>query len=483
MKRIIIIFAGLLACAAMNAEVVMPSFFSDNMVLQRETEVTFWGLATPGKKVTVTATWKGSKKVQVTADEQTGKWMVKVPTPVAGGPYKVTVSDGKPFILDNVLIGEVWFCSGQSNMEMPMKGYTGQPVKGATDKILSAKPSRNIRICNIVRKAAKEETYEVNGAWQLNTPEAVASTSATAYYYADKLEESLGIPVGIFISCWGGSTIEAWLTKATIANYLADEFSLDHLKNNEEIKNEQKAPCMLFNGQIAPLIPFTFRGIVWYQGESNRARPGQYTRLQNLYVDMMRRLFKNPDAPFYYVQVAPYKYKGSEQFVMGYLVEAQAKTMDGVRCAYMASTTDIGEQQTIHPCRKQEVGYRLAYLALQHTYGVKGISADAPRFRSVEFKDGKALVDFNNVSELGLAPIHVQLTGFELAGEDRKFYPAEASVESDLHPDQVAVHCNKVSKPVAVRYCFRNGSEGNLYNAFGIPAVPFRTDNWDDLVE
>lgn len=197
---------------------------------------------------------------------------------------------------------------------------------------------------------------------------------------------------------------------------------------------------------------------------------------------MMRKLFENPEAPFYFVQIAPYSYNPTTSFSLGYFVEAQFKTLSTIPGSGMAPTADVGEYATIHPCRKQEVGRRLAYQALQKTYGMKGFEADGPSYKSVEFKDGKAIVTFN-VDRLGLAPRGVEFKGFEIAGADKVFYPAVAVIGAKgLSGNQVLVTCDKVSAPVAVRYCFRNWCEGDLFNAYGIPAIPFRTDDWDDVM-
>lgn len=214
MKRIILFIAALAASSfASRAEIVMPSFFSDNMVLQRESDAAIWGKATPGKTVTISASWKGSKKIKVAADAESGKWFARIATPAAGGPYSITISDGKALTLNNVLIGDVWFCSGQSNMEMPVKGFGSQPVKGSTEFIVGANPSRNIRMCTIHRKSSTVEESETKGSWMCNDPVAVGNTSAAAYFFADQIEKSLGIPVGLLITDWGGSSIETWICR------------------------------------------------------------------------------------------------------------------------------------------------------------------------------------------------------------------------------------------------------------------------------
>ncbi|MBP5720505.1 MAG: hypothetical protein J6W82_05515 [Bacteroidales bacterium] len=472
--RISILLAVLLEAAGIDsrAKVTLPSFFSDNMVFQQNTHAAVWGWTDSGKKVSIRPSWT-SKKTVVVPDAD-GKWSATIQTPAAGGPYTVTISDGEKIILRNVLIGEVWFCSGQSNMEMPMSGFGCQPVEGATDIILSAKPDRQIRMCRIKRKASLVPLDKCEGSWDVNTPEAVASTSATAYFFALKMQEILGVPIGLLISEWGGSTIETWMDRETITSRFPGEFDLSFLDSKVLPKRQHMTPCTLFNGQINPVIPFTFKGIIWYQGESNRYRPEQYVRLQKEYVAMMRRLFQNPDAPFYFVQIAPYRQEGEDDFTSGYFCEAQQKSLEVIPHSGMVTTTDVGECGSIHPRRKKEVGFRLAYNALVGEYGLKGINPVAPTFDSVKYKDGKAIVAMKTDKQ-GLAPWGRDVTGFELAGTDMIFHPAVGRVKDNK---TIEVVSPDVPEPAAVRYCFRNWSDGNLASSWGIPVGPFRSDDW-----
>ena len=468
---------ALIGAFQLGATVTLPSFISDNMVLQQNTDAAIWGWTDSGKDVVITTTWTGVK-FSATPDEN-GKWMVKLPTPSAGGPYKIFISDGSKserVELKNVLIGEVWFCSGQSNMEMPVRGFNGQPVKGSTDFILGAKPKTPIRMCTIHKRGALKPAYECEGSWTENTPEAAAVTSAAAYFFALKLQEVLDVPVGILITDWGGSTIETWMTREVISDKFKGEFNLDFLDGTELPQQIMQTPCTLFNGQVAPLIPFTFKGMIWYQGESNRGRREQYIRLQKEYVSMMRDLFENPEAPFYFVQIAPYYYGNPDAWDSGCFCEAQEKSLDVIPHSGMVTTLDIGEYATIHPSQKKEIGFRLAYLALFNDYGVKGVNPVAPKYESVVFEDGNATITFKN-DPSGLAPGEVDLAGFEIAGADKVFHPAIGRVKG--WGNKVVVSSPNVPDPVAVRYCFRNWGVGTLFNAYGIPVGPFRTDNWD----
>ncbi|MBO4435148.1 MAG: sialate O-acetylesterase [Bacteroidales bacterium] len=474
MKRFLLALAVLFFAVALDAKIILPPVIGDNMVLQQQTSAAIFGKAEPGKKVTVRTSWN-RKRVSTVADSQTGKWLVYVQTPEAGGPYEITISDGDKVVLHDVLIGEVWFASGQSNMEMPMKGYGSQPARDGTKFIVGAKASRPIRICNIERRSSETVQDSCAGSWNKHTPNAVAETSATAYFFAEALQNALDIPVGIIVSSWGGSSIEAWI-KREVFEEEYPHIDLGHLDGQRPVGSIHKDPCLLYNGQVAPLVPFTFKGIIWYQGETNRGRAEEYVLLQRSYVKMMRELFRVPEAPFYCVQIAPYPYNNPRKTRSGYFCEAQQKSVEGIEHAGYVTTVDIGEYGTIHPCRKQEVGQRLAWLALQNDYGMDAIEAVAPKYKGVEFREGKGFVEMV-VGSGGLSPMGADISGFEIAGPDHKFFAARAMRDAK-NKRVVVVWSDDVPDPIAVRYCWRNWCVGGLYNNFGIPAGPFRTDDW-----
>ena len=262
-----------------------------------------------------------------------------------------------------------------------------------------------------------------------------------------------------------------------LSSKFQDAFDLAFLDGDQMPQMHMHTPCTLFNGQVAPLVPFTFKGMLWYQGESNRGGAEQYIRLQKEYVAAMRELFQNPDAPFYFVQIAPYSYSDPDGWTSGYFCEAQEKSLDVIPHSGMVTTLDIGEYATIHPSRKQEIGYRLAALALVNDYGLKGFNPVAPRLESARFENGEAILSFNTGDQMGLSPGFVELKGFEVAGADKVFHPAVGIITG--WNNQVVVKCPEVAEPAAVRYCFRNWCEGTLFNNYGIPAGPFRTDDWN----
>lgn len=457
-----------------QAKVDLPPIFADNMILQQQTDAALWGKAEPGAKVTITTTWSKAKTT-VNADAD-GKWFARVATPVAGGPYEITFNDGDKVTLKNVLIGEVWICSGQSNMEMPMKGFSSQPTAGAVDLILDAKPSTPIRSCNLKRTCSIEPEYSCPATWYVNDPEGVAEASATAYFFAHRLHRTLNIPVGIINVSWGGTPIRSWMSREVLEAEFASEIDLAHFAKGELPENRpQSCAGSLYNGMLSTVIPFTAKGFLWYQGCADRLRYEQYIRLQPAFAKMLRKYWNNDKMPFYFVQIAPYKYKDANDCDAGYMMWAQAQTLALIPNSGMATTHDAGEKDCIHPTNKKAVGDRLAFLALTNDYGIKGIDAKAPMPAKIEFKDGSAFIDFD-CGKLGVGPISGKYAGFELAGEDKIFYPAVAVLQKDRKSVKVA--CPEVPSPVAVRYGMRNWSEATIFNNFGIPASPFRSDNW-----
>ncbi len=473
--RLYLTLSGLLLVATVShAKVRLPAIFSDNMVLQQQTRAVVWGKAAPGKKVTVKGSWGKSARAEAGADSC---WLVRIETPAAGGPYTMTISDGQSLTLNNVLIGEVWLCSGQSNMEMPMRGYGRQPVEGALDAMLAAESSFPLRIARLPRQASMERKWDcrVDG-WNLNEPDAISRASATAYYFGKILCERLHVPVGLVISDWGGTAIEPWMSEECLR---ALGYDLSDKEDSFAVKKES-APTVLYNAMLAPLAPFTVKGFIWYQGESNR--PGNdpefpYSRLQTAFGKMLRENFGDGSdkQPFYFVEIAPYNYSGADDLEAAYLREQQALTLDLLPNSGMVVTNDIGNPVVIHPAQKPEVGRRLALLAFQRNYGLLGeVDFSYPEFDSVKYEGTKAVLTFKT-GPGGLAPLNQDIAGFEVAGSDKVFYPATARVGDRFN---VELTCEQVSEIVAVRYCFRNYKVGTLTNVFGLPARPFRTDNW-----
>lgn len=475
MRKIATFLLFMFFASAAQAKITLSPVIGDNMVLQQKSDVALWGIAEPDSKISVTASWT-KRKVTTTSDSD-GRWFVRIATPTAGGPYEMTFSDGEKLTISDVLIGEVWICSGQSNMRMPMKGFYGQPVAGSAEYIVSARPEREVRLCRVKENRSFEPQTTCKAEWRKHEPDAVSEISAAAYFFARLLNESLDVPVGVIEAAWGGSPIEAWMDRSLLETEFASDFDLSfYQKGKYEGKNQHHAPGVIYNGMLAPIIPYTAKGFLWYQGCANRTQPELYMRMQPAFAKMLRERWGDENMPFYFAQIAPYGYDNKpDDPSAGLFMDAQAKTLDMIPNSGMVATHDIGDRYTIHPPDKKTVGHRFAFLALTRNYGVKGIEPDSPRLKTVEYSPNKAVLTFN-VSKLGLNPHLKDLAGFELAGEDKIFHPAVARISKDGMT--VTVNCASVPEPVAVRYGIHNYSKATVFNSSGIPITPFRTDNW-----
>lgn len=474
-KFLSIIIAMAIGTAVSFSKVIPTPVFSDNMVLQQQSKAAIWGEATPGKKVKISASWSKSK-FEAYADEN-GKWFTRISTPKAGGPYRIVLDDGERTVIDNVLIGEVWLCAGQSNMEMPIKGFNGQPVKGSAETILNAKPEIPVRHCYVKRETSLTVRDKCTATWTENTPKDVAEASALAYFFASKLHDVLGVPVGVINVSWGGSCIEAWMSKELLDKEFAGEMDMRAYELGRWPKDFKGfVPACLYNAMLHPLAPYTVKGFIWYQGCNNRNRPEQYRRLQPAFVKMLRDEWGDDSLPFYFTQIAPFKYGGTEDDPRtGYFMWAQAQTLEKIPHSGMATTVDVGEANCIHAADKATPAHRLAYLALTKDYGISGPDVDTPVAESFAFGNGTATVTFR-CSPQGLSPISTDLHGFELAGADHVFHPATARID-DNDCKVIHVRSDEVKTPVMVRYCMKNWFVPTLFNCFGIPASPFRSDD------
>ncbi|HOW39216.1 MAG TPA: sialate O-acetylesterase [Bacteroidales bacterium] len=459
------LFFLVLSTISLNAQVKLPAIFSDNMVLQQKTNVAFFGIA--GKNATVKVSTSWNKKSYTAKAGSDGKWKVKVSTPSAGGPYEVTVSESNTIKFKNVLIGEVWVCSGQSNMEMPVKGYMNQPVLGSNEAIaISENPS--VRLFSVTKATNLQPQDNFEGSWQLCEPETVSNFSATAYFFGLMLNKALDVPVGLINTSWGGTRIEPWMSEAGIKNF--DFLTLPD-KNLTGTLSPQ-LPTVLFNGMVNPMVGYGIRGAIWYQGESNRNEPEKYVKLLPGLVENWRSLWGVGEFPFYYVQVAPYNY-GNTGLNSAYIREAMLKASTSISNIGMACIMDLGEEFCIHPADKKAGGDRLAYQALAKTYGKKGFAADGPVLKEMKIEGQLVKLTFDNAVN-GLTSFGKELSCFEVAGENKVFYPAEAFIAGQ----GVTVVSKFVNTPVAVRYAFKDFIVGDLFNTEGIPASSFRTDDW-----
>lgn len=470
MKRILFLLLAIPAALAVQGKVTLPAIFGDNMVLQQQQKVRIWG-DSDQPEVTLSASWSDTP-VRATVDN--GRWSAEIETPAGScEPQTLTIRDAdSEERFDNVLIGEVWICSGQSNMYMPLRGYTGQPVEGSLRTLLESPLYRNrIRMITLPRKEAETPQRTFEGRWEVPSPETAQLMSAVAYHFAQSLNQVLDVPVGIVSTSWGGSKIEAWMSPSSLR-----EMGYDVEKINADPKLQQRAKCsLLYNGLIAPVAGYTARGFAWYQGESNRKERRNYARLMEEMVRFWRAEWGDAthDMPFLYVQIAPHAYSDATATDAVELVEAQSDALKRIPNSAMIATTDLGEENCIHPRKKREVGERLAAEALRLAYGVRMHGWSGVRFREATFADGKALVTFDN-ARYGLTPQNTAIPGFELAGRDGVFHPAGARVVTSK--PAVEVYSEAVKEPVAVRYAFHNYTPTTLCNTYGLPLFPFRSD-------
>jgi sialate O-acetylesterase len=647
--KLIIMKRSLLLCcitlfivSVSSAQITLPDIISDSMVLQQNTNAPLWGWTTAGTKVEVTGSWS-AKTVQTVAGSD-GKWMVKIPTPKAGGPYDVTIKAGDTKVLHGVLIGEVWICSGQSNMEMPVSGWPAAPIKNSALEIANANYPQ-IRTFTGDRQIAFSPQQNVKGSWSSCSPASAGAFSATAYFFARELYDHLHVPIGLVHVSWGGTIAEAWTSEAslrTMGDFNNDLNRVDsmrtgsaqmmqHDKENEALWNKAVAetnnsfaladmdtswhtmqlptywenaglpdldgivwfkrtidipaswagkelkldlgpiddndvtwfngkiidstmkdgawmmerhytipadlvkaganliavkvidngggggiygkpdqlhiypaggnvsdaisltgnwnykvaavkpppsmmtspnqPSVLYNGMIAPVVPYAMKGAIWYQGEANVGRARQYTTLFPLLISDWRKQWNEGNFPFYFVQIAPFNY-GGDSTEAAALRDAQRRTLNASSNTGMAVTMDIGEKDNIHPADKQDVGKRLSYWALNKTYGEKNVVNSGPLYKSFETKDNKLIISFTN-TDGNLTSNNKPLQDFEVAGVDGVWKPAAAIIDGD----KVVVTSNEVTKPVAVRYAFYSYATGTLFNGAGLPASSFTSEN------
>ncbi len=468
MRKLCCAIVALIGLTA-NAKVKLPQFFSDNMVLQQQTECNIWGWTEPGRKVVVNTSW--DKSTHTATARKDGRFDVKVPTPGAGGPYNISFRDGDDVILSNVMIGEVWICSGQSNMEMLMKGYKAQPVEGAVEELLCCKDD-GLRLFYGKRIASLEPQQDLGGSWQEAHTASVREFSATAYFFGKALRKTLGVPVGLICTAFGGSACEAWMK----ADWLKAFPKVQQTITEEDVKKlQQRCPTALYNGQLSPLVGYGIRGAIWYQGEDNVPRYDFYAPLLSRMIQGWRAEWKQGDFPFYYCQIAPFDYSVTDWalYNSALLREQQQQVETMVPNCRMAVLLDTGIKDVIHPRKKRQAGERLAILALANTYDVKGLP-DFAKYKEVEFRNDTAVVAFDRSKEWVYFENGATSQNFEVAGSDKVFHPAS---KVWVNRNRVYVVCNEVKQPAAVRYAWRDWVVGDLMHD-GLPVSSFRTDNW-----
>ncbi len=497
------------ALSHVAADVTLPHVFGENMVLQRQMEVPVWGQAAPGEKVTVSF---AGQNVEGVADAA-GKWMVRLkPLKESADPAVFTVKGTNTITLGNVLVGEVWLCSGQSNMEWTVSGSdnAAAEIAAATDPL--------IRHLKMPHAPSAIPVADRDTAWQASSPETVGNFTACGYFFARELRKELGVPVGLLNSSWGGTRIEPWTPafafegnpaledirqRVALANpegpahkealkahldaveaWLAEARKAseggelpkaqpvfpDALKPFTEGPEPHQQPTTLYNGMLHPLVPFAIRGSLWYQGESNHGEGKLYTEKTRALVEGWRKAWGQPVLPYYFVQIAPFEYGNEQPEILAEFWEAQDRIL-GIPHTGMVVIHDIGNLKDIHPKNKQEVGRRLALLALANDYGKKDLVTSGPRFKELKQEGAKLRVVFDSVGG-GLVSRNAQpLDWFEILGAETGFVKATAEIDGN---DSILLSAPGVEKPVSVRFAWHKLAEPNLMNKEGLPAVPFR---------
>ncbi len=446
----------------------LPNYYSDRMVLQRNHAIPIRGRAVPGQTVEITFN-KLSRQTKVAED---GTWQIDFPSLPAGGPYNMVIKSGKDKkLIRDIMIGEVWLCSGQSNMVFPVR-RTINLKEAQADCDYS-----DLRVFNVWKNWQLEPVHELKkGLWLPSNPKRVGNFSAVAWFFGRELRKKLGVPIGLITSAWSGSQIDTWMSMQTLKSNPV--FAAIVKKAEKNIRNNMKGikkpyfqPTVLFNGMINPLPPYPIRGVIWYQGEANRGDGMLYADKMAAMLKNWRQLWNNPDLPFYFVQIAPFKYTWGKPETLPEIWAAQNEFVKRVPYTGMAVINDLGNLKDIHPKNKAPVGRRLAALALNKTYGMKGIVCDFPTFADMQAKKSQLIVKFDHALGLktrdGKAP-----DWFEICGSDKKYYPATAKISRN----KIILTSSKVAKPVGVRFAWYMTATPNLINAAGLPAGPFRVE-------
>ncbi len=441
------------------AEIKLPTIIGDNMVLQREMPVPIWGWAEPKEKISVTF---DNQSVATIADKD-GKWKITLKELKASADPKGMAIRGdksEPVDLKNILVGEVWVCSGQSNMEWPMT----RTAKSAEE--IEAAKYPEIRLFKLPKTQANEPQDNCPGSWSECSPATVKDFSAVGFFFGRHLYKDLGVPIGLIRTAWGGTPAENWTKK-------------EILESHDILKPLVGRGSKLYNAMIHPLIPFAIRGAIWYQGESNCSRAFQYRTLFPAMIKNWRDDWGQGDFPFGFVQLAPFRYGRQDPACCAELWEAQVMTLKGLPNIGMAVTTDITTLRNIHPPNKQDVGLRLGLWAMATVYGKKDLVYSGPIYKSMKVEGDKIRLEFDHTGG-GLASSDGKpLIDFTIAGEDQKFEPATAAIDGKT----IVVQSDKVNNPVAVRFGWYDTATPNLINKECLPASPFRTDSWKGVTE
>ena len=487
MNRLLLTLAVWTLCVCgTQAKVRLPHLVGDNMIIQQQTDVRLWGWAQPGSKVVATTSW--SKQKSVAKADDLGRWLLTVKSPAASyTPLTITFDDGDGKVtINNVLAGEVWVCAGQSNMEMPVKGFWGCPVEDYNSVVIDAAQHAGVRSAKIPSIMRMEPQEDADTKWVDCSPKTVGDFSATGYFFARVMHQALDIPIGLIEANKGGSRVESWLTKENLQKYTQEPTDTMGIVNFKPDQDYLRA-LLWGNGTFNPILNYTVKGILFYQGCSNIGDPdNQYSERLKLLVEQWRQQFRLGELPFYFVQIAPYAYDGDDvNGLSGALLrEQQLRAAQIIPNSSLVCTNDLVypyETTQIHPTQKRQVGERLAWTALHRDYGFEQVLYKSSTYKDMMVKDGAILIHLQDNYHAD-APYEM-IEGFEIAGEDRVFHPATARhfwrPGGNYWDEGISVSSPEVPNPVAVRYCFRNFLLGNVKNAANLPLFPFRTDHWE----
>jgi sialate O-acetylesterase len=465
MKKFFLLWCLLIimSCASkLFAVIRLPPIINSNMVLQQKAQATLWGWSDPGERFIIISSWKTTVDSVIGANN--GKWKARVSTPSAGGPYTVTIQGRRnTIVLENILIGEVWICSGQSNMEMS----NTQQIKDE----LPNSANDNIRLFTVAKATSEYPQDYADGKWVSCNEETLTRFSAVGYFFGKKLHAALNVPIGLIQSAWSGTPVELWEPAEVIDS---DPVMKEAATKIKDVTYRPNKPGLIYNAMIYPIANYTIAGAIWYQGEGNTARAYVYEKMFTGMIGAWRKRFDN-EFPFYFVQIAPYTYESTYEAAL--LMEQQTRSLSYPKTGMVAITDLVDNVKDQHPKNKLDVGLRLANLALAETYKQNLPLAvyKNPMYKRMEVSKGKINLYFDNAPNgFMIKGNEKQPTEFLIAGSDQNFLPAEVKVEKD----RIVLSNKQISNPVAVRFSFSNTGMSNLLNKEGLPIIPFRTDNW-----
>lgn len=448
------------------AKVTLPSIFADHMVLQQNTKIKIWGWADPWEQATVSVSWSDREfKIKGNAN---ASWHFFIDTPKAGGPHTISIKSSETnLLIQNILVGDVWICAGQSNMEWSAK----HGVKDALQELPKAN-NPQIRLYKMQKRGTPERQVDVVGNWAVCDSASLFNFSAVGYFFGKHIQQNTKTPIGLIDLAWGGSYIESWIPSQLVELYPNTRESAQTIPPSNFWPVHSG---YIYNAMVAPLIDYKFAGVIWYQGESNTHFPSAYAQLQTMMVEHWRRETQS-EFPFYYVQIAPFINKQDSTNLKGaYIREMQDKALALSNTGMVVITDQVDNLNDVHPAYKAEVGKRLANYALAEHYAAKKVNYKSPSFNTVQTKGSKLLVTLKDVSDKGLEFKNNEVREFYIAGSDRKFVEAKARL---IGKNQIEIWSDQVDTPLAARFAFSNAPSPTLFDKSGLPVAPFRTDDW-----